>query len=277
MDTDNSQIYKVAKYLDKYTKDGAYLQKLNKYLHKVQYGGDAMDIAREIQRMVGQVISIHDDERKALMAKLQKLSGSKDITLGDYDKTVTKINSVLGQHTPINEKPLINVEQTPEPNPDKLETSHFDIVGYIVDPKTNRVEGTIDDAKYMFSTIDVAGKNYLHHDHISTLLEPLTLKDKVKIMLFRVKDNKVRIVLNKRVKIREFVDPINKEKAIVVELPNINNLQSQSENVSVRLFVKPMTQKLSTIEQPNLQKKAINKLAKEIFEEIKQTVAKQNE
>jgi hypothetical protein len=80
MDTDNNQIYKIAKYLDKYTKDGnkkgsMYLQKLNNYLHKVQHGGNgqAMLIVGEIQGMVGQVIKVHQHEGEALTDKLQEL------------------------------------------------------------------------------------------------------------------------------------------------------------------------------------------------------------
>ena len=57
MDSTNNQIYKIAKYLDKYTTDGnknndVYLQKLNNYLHKVQHGGQAMLIVEQIQGMV---------------------------------------------------------------------------------------------------------------------------------------------------------------------------------------------------------------------------------
>jgi hypothetical protein len=270
MDADNNQIYKVAKYLDKYTKDGAYLQKLNKYLHKVQYGGDAMDIAREIQRMVGQVISMHENTRDALIQKMKDLSSSKeDITLGDYDKIVTKIKSNLGQHIPINEKPLINVEQTPE-----LETSYFDIVGYIVDPRTNRVEGTIDDAKYRFptkenDTVSVHKTLLLQDEYVETLLGPLKLTDMVKTgNKYKVnKQGFVRIQLNNSVKTRKFVDTINKGGEIVVKLPNTKDLQPK--DVNVRLFVKPMSQ--LNRENDSI-KSAINNLAETINKEIRQKV-----
>jgi hypothetical protein len=77
MDSTNNQIYKIAKYLDKYTKygnkeGGVYLQKLDNYLHKVQHGGNGeiVKLAEEIGRMVEEVVRVHQQVK----SKLQELS-----------------------------------------------------------------------------------------------------------------------------------------------------------------------------------------------------------
>ena len=99
MDSTNNQIYKVAKYLDKYTKDGnknndVYLQKLNNYLHKIQHGGD-MQIVREIQEMVRQVIDMHQREGDTLTAKLQELGGKHKLKGLRYDDIVQQLEEKI--------------------------------------------------------------------------------------------------------------------------------------------------------------------------------------
>jgi hypothetical protein len=101
MDSTNNQIYKIAKYLDKYTKDGnknndVYLQKLNNYLHKVQHGGQAMDIVEQIQGMVGQVIGMHQREGYTLTTKLQELGGKHKLgQLVTYESVVQELRKKI--------------------------------------------------------------------------------------------------------------------------------------------------------------------------------------
>jgi hypothetical protein len=173
-------------------------------------------------------------------------------------------------------EPETDQEQAPKPelDPNNLETTHFDIVGYVVDPNTNRVVGRIDDAKYTFPTKEkktVAESELLQDQYVQQLLGPLKLIGVVTTdNMYKVnKNGNVRIQLNNPVKSKEFVDKINKGVAIVVKLPNTNNSQSQSVNVNVRLFVKPMSQ-LNKESDPT--KSAINKLVQTIDDEIRQEV-----
>lgn len=72
MDSTNNEIYKIAKYLDKYTKygnkeGGVYLQKLDNYLHKVQYGGDGIvQLAQQIGQIVTEVVEKHQKAKGEL-------------------------------------------------------------------------------------------------------------------------------------------------------------------------------------------------------------------
>lgn len=93
MDSTNNEIYKIAKYLDKYTKygnkeGGVYLQKLDNYLHKVQHGGNGeiVKLAEEIGRIVTGVVEKH----KKVKGELEQLL---DSTVGQVlkDKYENKI------------------------------------------------------------------------------------------------------------------------------------------------------------------------------------------
>jgi hypothetical protein len=93
MDSTNNEIYKIAKYLDKYTKEsnkegGVYLQKLDNYLHKVQRGGgDVLDLAQGIGLMVARVV----DEHNAVKATLEEMVGDVD----GKDLNVKKQNKII--------------------------------------------------------------------------------------------------------------------------------------------------------------------------------------
>jgi hypothetical protein len=86
MDSTNNEIYKIAKYLDKYTKygnkeGGVYLQKLDNYLHKVQYGGnrEIVKLAEEIGRIVTEVVDKHQKAKGELGEMVEGVVG-EDLT-----------------------------------------------------------------------------------------------------------------------------------------------------------------------------------------------------
>jgi hypothetical protein len=90
MDSTNNQIYKYAKYLDKYTKHsnkdrGIYLQKLNRYLHNVQHGGvgEGHVLVQQIQQSVDQVIDTDKRTMANLLEILSKFIGIQ-VTEEDY-------------------------------------------------------------------------------------------------------------------------------------------------------------------------------------------------
>ncbi len=81
MDSTNNEIYKIAKYLDKYTKEGnkeggVYLQKLDNYLHKVQYGGNGIvQLAEQIGKIVDKVVEKHQKAKGELEQLLDGVKG----------------------------------------------------------------------------------------------------------------------------------------------------------------------------------------------------------
>jgi hypothetical protein len=82
MNSTNNEIYKIAKYLDKYTKEsnkegGVYLQKLDNYLHKVQRGGngEVVQLAQEIGNMVEEVVRVHKQAKSELQKSLDGVEG----------------------------------------------------------------------------------------------------------------------------------------------------------------------------------------------------------
>ena len=82
MNSTNNEIYKIAKYLDKYTKEsnkegGVYLQKLDNYLHKVQRGGNGkvLELAKQIGEMVKVVIEKHQQAKSELQKSLGGVEG----------------------------------------------------------------------------------------------------------------------------------------------------------------------------------------------------------
>jgi hypothetical protein len=92
MDSTKNQIYKYAKYLDKYTKNsngggdgGIYLQKLNKYSHNVQCGGagELDAVVQQIQELVTQVI---DADTRTTAELLQKLTPLQEFTNIEFTK-----------------------------------------------------------------------------------------------------------------------------------------------------------------------------------------------
>ena len=82
MNSTNNEIYKIAKYLDKYTKEsnkegGVYLQKLDNYLHKVQRGGngEVLELAQRIGKIVEEVIEKHQQVKSELQKSLRDVGG----------------------------------------------------------------------------------------------------------------------------------------------------------------------------------------------------------
>ena len=105
MDSTNNEIYKIAKYLDKYTKggnkeEGNYLQKLDNYLHKVQYGGNGniVQLAQQIGEIVDEVVKRH----QAVKGELEQLveGVSVPVPVGEEDN--------LGKRTDIKGRELLD-------------------------------------------------------------------------------------------------------------------------------------------------------------------------
>jgi hypothetical protein len=98
MDSTNNEIYKIAKYLDKYTKygnkeGGVYLQKLDNYLHKVQYGGNGVvQLAEEIGKIVTEVV----DKHKKVKGELERLL--------EGDSVEAKVSSLQEQISGLEER-----------------------------------------------------------------------------------------------------------------------------------------------------------------------------
>jgi hypothetical protein len=96
MDSTNNEIYKIAKYLDKYRKEsnkegGVYLQKLDNYLHKVQHGGNGeiVKLAEDIGRIVTEVVRVHQQTK----SKLQSLAG--DVERGGVEAKIRALREQI--------------------------------------------------------------------------------------------------------------------------------------------------------------------------------------
>lgn len=158
-----------------------------------------------------------------------------------------------------------------------LKTDKFDVLGYVVDPSTGRVSGIVDSSRYVFhvekGTVGERQEQFLLFSLHDSLLQSIKIEKSGVNEKESFKTNRLnttfRVVLQKPVNIREFVDSVN-NGSIIVELPH--SLQpSQTKMASVRLFIRPMTYPETTDEN----KLAINKLGIIIDSEISKNVSQQ--
>ena len=121
MNSTNNEIYKIAKYLDKYTKEsnkegGVYLQKLDNYLHKVQRGGgDVHDLAKQIGLMVKEVIEKHQQAKSELQKSLGGVKGdSVDAKVSSLRSQISELEETIKQRK---EQSARAASASPSPSP----------------------------------------------------------------------------------------------------------------------------------------------------------------
>jgi hypothetical protein len=240
MESINNQIYKYAKYLDKYTKTSnkkgsVYLQKLDKYLHKVQHGGDVSELVEKIQSIVEQVIIKNDASRQHLdkvVAEVKKIIGEKhplEIVLDKNDTAFTILKKT---------QPFIDRYNTLRTQ--ILPIQEYEVMGYIVDPNTGTILQDVKDSKYVFPSIKINDqKSVLKEEYRSLILKALDIRQTLVNIneSYKVTEAGFILVLNRFMNVFDFKGKIN-HKMTIITLPIIDDSTNQ---VSVRLFIKPKT------------------------------------
>lgn len=275
MDSTNSQIYKYAKYLDKYTKTSnkkgsVYLQKLDKYLHKVQHGGDVVsELVTQIQSIVERVIETDNESRQRLdevVSKVKEVIGKKhstEIVLGEGDNA----SEILKKAQPFIDRYKQQKQELKQL--ESLTTDEFEVFGYYIDSSTSKY------TRCTFTTPFAYEFKEKFTSDIKTKLSNMNISDinvdSDNSYKPNISNNTFKVKLSGKVPIYSFAQQYITSDSYF-ELPIV--IQGENVSTKVMLFVSPVQYPPNL--QLTLEQEQINKIAVKIDEEIKQKVSSQS-